>query len=275
MSDSGGHWYLRDGSPCHQVANKTGGKRDFNLRWDRRLKAVPSVTTVLRVIDKEALNNWRVEQGILAALTLPRIPDEPELAYLERVKQDSRQQSQDAAAEGTRIHCAVDDHFSGRDFPEKYQPHVKATLVEIARLFPNVNDWVSEKSFAHPLGFGGSCDLHSTEVFVAADHKGKDGELWTDGDHVYARLTQDGEVKDKRCDYDQNWQLAPYLVGLGLADPNEPSTFKQAAAIFISRTHPGSVSGRIFSAAEMYHGWRIFAAALQLWKLLKNYDGAF
>lgn len=276
MSDTGGHWYLRDGTPCHQVvAKSTGGMRNFNLRWDRKLGAVPSVTTILKIIDKPQLTDWLIEQAIMAALTMPKRDDEAEDDYLARIKQDSRQQVQDAAAEGTRIHCASEDHFGGKPYPERYQPHVAAILVELKRLFPDVDDWVSEKSFAHRLGFGGSCDLHSPGWRVASDYKGKDGELWTDGRNVFAKVMEKGELKDKRCDYDQNWQLAPYQVGFGLADPSDPSSFQPAAAIFVSRTHPGSVCGRLYTSEEMYAGWRVFEAALELWKRVKGYDGAF
>jgi len=35
----------------------------------RKLAAIPSVTTYLQVLDKPALNTWKVEQGVHAVMT--------------------------------------------------------------------------------------------------------------------------------------------------------------------------------------------------------------
>lgn len=278
MSDSGGHWYLRDGTPSHQVRARDGSMRGFNLRWDRKLKAVPSVTTILGVIAKPALENWKVEQGILSALTLPRIEGEEEQKYLDRVKDDSKRQAIKAAEEGTRIHRAIEAYFDGKNFPDKYIPHIDATLLKLRELFPNVNDWISEKTFAHSSGFGGSCDLHSPSTGICIDYKGKDGDFT----EVSA---YDG--KPKKLAWDQHWQLAAYQVGLRLVDPFPAQQlpngnwmypipdFRECANIFISRTHPGCVASHVWSADEMAQGWGVFEAALTLWKRLRGYDGSF
>jgi len=266
-----GHWYRRDGSPCYTVPNKSGGERGINLRWDRGLKLVPSVTTVLTVIAKPALEKWKVEQGILSALTLPRIPDEPEEVYLARVMDDSKQQALNAAAEGTRIHRAIEAHFDGRDYPERFVPHVAATLAEIKRLFPDVDDWISEKTFAHPLGFGGATDLHSPSTGIVVDYKGRDGDF----------TEVDAYGKQKKLAWDQHWQLAAYQVGLGIRPfqtfDMDPPLFSptQCANIFVSRTHPGKVASHVWSADDIAYGWEVFSKALDLWKSLKRYDASW
>ncbi len=262
-----GHWYKRTGEPCYTVPNKSGGERGINLRWDRHLKLVPSVTTVTQVIAKPALENWKVDQGILSALTLPRDADEPEAAYIARVKLDSKQQALQAAAEGTRIHRAIEAHFAGHTYPEEYLPHVRATLIEINRLFPDVHDWVSEKSFAHPLGYGGAVDLHSPSTGIVVDYKGKDGDF----------TETDAYGKPKKLAWDQHWQLAAYQVGLELVTGGSGKLIehKPCANIFVSRTHPGKVASHLWSEEEIAEGWSVFEAALLLWKRLRKYDGSF
>src|SRR5690606_5641932 len=108
-----GHWYDRNGRPCYQQTTGKGGVRATDLRDGRKLGLVPSVTTVLSVLAKPALETWKVKQGILAALTLPRNPYESDDAYLARVLEDSREQAKAAAEEGTRIHDACECAMRG------------------------------------------------------------------------------------------------------------------------------------------------------------------
>jgi hypothetical protein len=141
--------------------------------------------------------------------------------------------------------------------------HAIAAQAELKRLFPHVSDWVTEKAFAHPMGYGGKCDLHSPSTGIVVDYKTKDGDF-SDG---------------KKLAWDQDWQLAAYQIGLGLAGgrsgADDLSDFHPCAAIFISRTHPGRVASHTWNENDIRQGWQVFHAALQLWKLLKGYDGGF
>lgn len=246
------HWYSRTGHPAYEVVGGNGLPRPTQLSDARRLGLVPSVTTVLSVIAKPQLETWKVKQAILAALTLPRLPDESDDAYLARVLADSQQQARDAADEGTRIHDAIERHFQGRWYPDKYRLHVEAVCQVLAERFPNVSDWVAEKSFAHPMGYGGKVDLHSPSTGIVVDFKGKDGDF-SDG---------------KKLAYDQHFQLAAYQVGLELPR-------NVCANVFVSRTHPGKVAAHVWKVSDIEHGWAVFEAALMTWKRLRKFDPAF
>lgn len=252
MSMDSGHYYLRDGSPCYEQPTKAGGTRGINLRWDRHLGLVPSVTTVLQVLAKPQLETWKVRQGILAALTLPRNEGECDDDYLARVLADSKEQAKAAAEEGTRIHDAIEKSFIGGNVPAQYTKHVEATRSRIAELFPSVSDWRAEESFAHPSGYGGKVDLHSPSTGIVIDYKGKDGDF-SDG---------------KKLAYDQHYQLSAYQHGLGLV-PNV------CANIFVSRMHPGCVAHHLWTPEELADGLGIFMDSLALWKRLKHYDSSF
>lgn len=243
------HWYSRDNRPCYEVEKKAGGMRPTTLADARKMQLVPSVTTVLGIIAKPQLETWKVRQGILAALTLPRATDEQEDAWLARVLDDSREQAKAAAEEGTRIHDQIERSYRGLSVQEDYRPHVEATRAKVAELFPHVDDWVAEQSFACSQGFGGKTDLHSPSTGIVVDFKGKDGDF-TDG---------------KKLAYDQHWQLAAYNKGLGLP----PS---QCANIFVSRTHPGCVAAHAWTAKDVAEGWEVFEAACGLWRALKRFD---
>lgn len=250
--EDGGHWYTREGAPCYEQRTKAGGVRPTSLSDARKQGLVPSVTTVLKVIDKPQLTAWCVDQGILAALTLPRIEGESEAAFLSRVREDGKAQARGAAEEGSRIHDAIECYFKGRDVPAPYRLHVAGVIAELARLFPAVTDWRAEDAFAHPLGFGGKVDLHSPSTGIVVDFKGKDGDF-SDG---------------RRLEYDQHWQLAAYQVGLRL-----PRAV--CANVFFSRTHPGCTESHLWKSADIDAGWQVFEAALRLWKACKQFDSAF
>lgn len=246
------HWYSQTGEPTYEVKAASGAMRPTTLRDARKLGLVPSVTTVLAVKAKPALETWKVRQGILAALTLPRIDGETESAWLDRIMADSRQQAIDAADEGTRIHDAIERSYKGQIVPEQYRPHVKAARDEVDHLFPGVTDWTAEASFAHESGYGGKVDLHSPSFGHVVDFKGKDGDF-SDG---------------KKLAYDQNEQLGAYHRGLYL--PNA-----ECANVFVSRTHPGKAIGHKWSSADVADGCRIFMASLRLWQCVRGFDSAF
>jgi len=250
--EESGHWYTRSGAPCYTVPAANGTPRGTTLRDARKLSLVPSVTTVLQCIAKPQLETWKVKQGILAALTLPRAASESEDAYLARILDDSKQQAKAAAEEGSRIHDAIECHFLGRAFPERYQPHVEGVRAEIARLFPGIVDWIVESSFAHPSGYGGKIDLHSPSTGIVIDHKGKDGDF----------------ADKKKLAYDQHFQLAAYQYGKGL---------KRApcANLFFSRTHPGKVASHVWPTGDITEGLSVFLCALSLWKAIKGFDPGF
>ena len=248
MGTDSQHWYLADGSPFFEVKAKDGHMRSVTIKDARKVHAVPSVTTVLSIVAKPQLEAWKVRQGILAALTLPRIDGESEEQWLARINADSREEAKTAAEEGSRIHEALEADRRGQTYPERYQPHVAAVRAEIGKLFPGVTDWIPEARFAHPDGFGGMCDLHSPSTGICLDYKGKDGDF-ADG---------------KQLAFDQHWQLAGYQRGLKLREA-------PCASLFVSRTHPGKIASHVWSIEDMREGQRVFDAALALWKAIKHY----
>lgn len=247
-----GHFYERDGTPRYYVKAKNGSLRDSTLADARKNEWLPSVTEILNVVAKPQLEVWKVNQGIMAALTLPRWDDEPEADYLKRIMADSKQQAKDAAEEGTRIHDQIERSYKGLRVEEYYKPHVEAARAKVDELFPGVTDWVAEESFGSPLGYGGKVDLHSPSTGHVVDFKGKDGDF-SDG---------------KKLAYDQHWQLSAYQQGLIVPTAD-------CANVFVSRTHPGMAAAHKWTADEMAQGWAVFSAALKLWMAIKKFDPSF
>ena len=122
-----GHWYTKEGTPAYTTIGKTG-EQPTTLRDARKLGLLPSVTTIIGQLSKAGLNTWLQQQVLLAALTLPRLPDEPESEWLSRVMQDSKATGREAAERGTAIHAIIQGYFE-----QVYMPEKPAYLDEIGR----------------------------------------------------------------------------------------------------------------------------------------------
>jgi hypothetical protein len=242
-----GHFYDAAGRPFYTIIGANGQERPTTLRDARKLNLYPSVTTITKCAAAPGLVNWMVDQAILAALTLPRMEGEPEAEWLVRVKRDSKETARKAADKGTQIHGAIEKHFLGQAPDGEMWPHVKAATQCLKETFGDVH-WSAEKSFAHRLGFGGKCDLHSPADRIVVDFKGKD-------------FTDPAECKQ----YDEHlMQGAAYLMGFGLM----PGRF---ANIFISRNKPGLAVCVEAPAEDIARGWRMFHKLLEFWQEQNRY----
>ena len=85
-----GHWYTKDGEPMYEIVGSNGKIRATTLRDAKKIGLVPSVTTIIGQLNKPALIGWAQKQVLLSALTLPRLPNEDEESYIERILQDSK-----------------------------------------------------------------------------------------------------------------------------------------------------------------------------------------
>lgn len=130
------HWYYTDGRPCYELEKKDGkGMKAPTLADARKLQLLPSVTNILRVLDKPALNDWKVEQGVLAVLTTPRLPGETDDAFVHRVLHVDRVQDQEmttARDKGTAIHDALESYFFGTEYDPALKPWIEPAAKAIA-----------------------------------------------------------------------------------------------------------------------------------------------
>lgn len=155
-----GRWYDPEtGEPKHTVIAKGNGlPRPATLADARREGWVPSVTSILKILDRPALTDWRIEQSCLATLTAPRLPDEALDAFVHRVLHVERHQDQErdlAADRGKAIHQAMQDMAAGLPVQPDLLPFVEGP-------------WAFLKMYGSPLetecvlvgdGYAGRTDL--------------------------------------------------------------------------------------------------------------------
>ena len=234
-----GHWYDRNGEPQYTIIGANKKERPTTLRDARKLDLVPSVTTIIRMAAAPGLERWKAEQVLMAALTLPRVKQEPESTWIKKVWDDSKMQARLAAERGTAIHAAIEKAHRHEAFEPELTPFVAATLDTVEARFPGVS-WSSEKSFAHPSGYGGKIDLHSKDI--VGDYKTKDGDLES--------------VKV----YDEHFmQIAAYAHGLGMSKA-------VGFIVFVSRQLPARARLIEFDSQDLRRGWLMFSSLLEFWK---------
>jgi hypothetical protein len=242
-----GHWYTRQGMPAYTTIGKTG-ERPTTLRDARKEGLLPSTTTIINILDKAGLTNWKLQQVLLAALTLPREPNELEQDWLARVMKDSRETGYKAANRGTEIHGIIESWFE-----QVYMPEKPAYLDAIDSTLKNAfgdQTWLCEKSFAHPLGFGGRVDLVSKPIngqgtgFVV-DFKTKDTDL--DKVDVY---------------FEHELQLSSYREGLNL--PNA-----RCAILFVNGT-TNQVKLVEIEEPQLQKSWECFQHLLRVYQIKNN-----
>lgn len=128
------HFYYPDGRPAYEIEKKDGGMRPVTLADARKLNLLPSVTTILKVLDKPALNTWREEQVALSVLTTPRYIGESLDEYVFRCLHTERQQDQEgqkARDRGTEIHAALEKLFKGEEVSPEILPWVKPAFQQL------------------------------------------------------------------------------------------------------------------------------------------------
>jgi hypothetical protein len=246
-TEASGHWYDENSNLIESVPYADGrpGKK-VTLREARTLNLCPGVTSVLKEKAQPGLERWKSNQRVLAALTLTRQPDENDEAFLARVDADAAAQAAQAAEEGSRIHAALEDAFSGNEYDARYTDHVRGVdLLLRDALGPQV--WLAEQSVVHRYGYATKLDLHSDEWLL--DYKGKDGDA--------ARLRAERT-------FDSHWmQLAAGREALGKG--------LRCGIVYVSRTHPGACHLVEVTEKDLTKGWDMFKACLRLWQASRNY----
>lgn len=233
------HWYTADGRPMYEVMAKNGKPRPATLRDARKLNLRPGVSTITNCMAKPGLDAWKQKQVLLAALTLPKIDGETEDAYIARIMADSKEQGKKAAERGTSIHESIEKFYTDRSWNDEHGPYVYGTAEKIRAIFGQ-QQWLAEKTFAAPLGYGGKTDLACPDIVLDVKTKEFDADHLPDAfdEHVI--------------------QLAAYRVGLQMPRA-------QCANVFVSANNPGLVHVVIHDEEALVRGMKMFIGLLDYW----------
>ena len=270
---------MKDGSPCHHVnysdKKRAGEMRPTTLADARKLSLLPSVTTVDKLIVNKALESWKIENAILAALTLPRIDGETDDMFAARVAKDSLETASAAAAFGTCLHDCCEAYLMKRE---------KTDLAEFIPFCEPVYDFIDEQIeevigceyvVVSNLGYAGRVDTkvvlrqgRSAYNDLAAANIGFNGIAIID---FKSRKPNNGKLRSYDSD---SRQLSAYLN----AEQDSPAGGLRPTAtanLYISSVDPMAPVFRAWSQDEMTDSWKVFDATLKLWCLINKYSPAF
>lgn len=268
------HWYHHNGDPCHFVPNEAarkrgdkGAMRETTVKDARKLNLNPSVTTVTKIVDKgDFLLEWTIKQALYAAavhpdgwpkfsgLSVTLSEDHPEFVeWASKCRADAKRQVTVKAERGSILHDAMmRAHKEYHTIEPQYLAHVDGMMAMLAEQFGK-RQWRAEWTFAHPLGFGGSVDLHTEPDDpdpIILDYKFKDfGE---------------GKRAEQFVYDEHRMQLGGYRIGLIMPRA-------RCFNAFGSISDPGLVLLHEHTEADIQQGEAMFKAALALFQAKTGY----
>jgi hypothetical protein len=244
FASEAGHWYLPCGTPFYTIVGKNGKERNVTLREARPVNAVPSVSAIGGLAPAPQLVNWKLNQVIQLAAENPQGPKEGMQAYMDRIQRIFWERGQAIMDKGSDIHGAIEKAMTDTVWIPR--PEASAAIKTLGE-WAGLDSWRSEKSFCHPLGFGGKCDAHKPGFVV--DFKTK--EDFVEGQSL---KTWDNHAI----------QLAAYRHGFGLHTA-------RCAIIYISTQVPGLVQLVEVPQDDLSKGWEMFKALLLYWQAKNRY----
>ena len=226
---AGEHWYNQEGKADYGHDVKTARKRNL----------VPSVTTILGVLDKPGLNYWKMEGGIITASKMPKKEDEDDKTYSKRIMAVFYADNK-AAATGTMLH----------DFCEKQAAPVPLGFEGVCKLIReyqenNLSRVISEESFSYTdLGFGGRVDCYGLK---------KDGRRFILDWKSQAPKNGEFTVYDEWV-----YQLSAYSKG--------DAEIEHISVIISSDPKTPKIQEHIWTGEEVKDGYEVFNACKLIWQ---------
>jgi hypothetical protein len=293
MAKESGHWYDLSGKSCHTQPyadkKRAGESRPTTIKDARKLGLLPSVTSILGVLDKPQLTDWKLEQlskeyrnrinqilgranlhadDVVFALRdmMARDPDE----LHDEIVDHAFRQVEQAADAGELIHKGAELALQGLDYNHDepvFLPELKATFPLSCFIKP-VEAFVKEHGI-QPLGH---------EVRIVSKEHGYAGT--GDLPMKCPRGLGFGDFKTRKTKpgrpvtaYDtQVMQLAAYhgahFSKEFTLNPSGSSGFN----LYISTTEPGRIDAVWYEAERIQKAYHTFTSLAAVWRFLKEYD---
>jgi len=248
------HWYSKEGETAYEVMGTNGKMRDTTLRDAKKYGYSPSVTTILGIVNKEALNIWKMNQLFDAMVASPpkKFKDDgAKASYKRMVMAESARKGREAADRGTEIHDALDKYIKDGVIVEGMDQFVSPVIQLLLSRFGNV-EWIPEMSFTHPDRFGGKCDLHA-----------KPCEAFPNGVILDFKTKATENFKGVKAYQENCLQLVAYRLGFNLPKA-------ECFNLFISTHTTGDMMLHMWKEEDCKKSEVMFYHLLRYWQLNNN-----
>jgi hypothetical protein len=249
ISDQAGHWYTQNGESAHVVIGKNGNERNTTVADARKMGLYPSVTSILSILDKPQLTNWKIEQSIMASLTLPKEENETLEDYARRVVKDSKESTTKAAEHGTKMHTEMENILLGRAVSgdETLAPYI-ATFKKWAEENVEKTYWC-EKGLVG-AGYAGRCDAYV--------------KLRGVGDAII-------DLKNRKVNpkYDPFYDTDCAQLWAYRASSENPKC--ACVSVVLASNDANKITSKVWDEEELYQAGIAFCAMQKVWSWVKNY----
>lgn len=249
-------WYDKNGNPVNEVpyADPEKGMRPTTLADAKKLNLSPSVTSVIAIKSKPAINQWRENNLLLQALTLEKPKDTDLNEWAKEIVRQWEEENAKGRDLGSLVHKLIERVLRFQAFDELEIPDREKYIEAIAKLqtgdrlkdADKLRVEETERSFVSPLGFAGTID------FIGY-FEGKRSII-----DFKTQSVKNGEVAIYR---DWLMQLCAYYYG---AFTPQKDALELINVVF-STTKPGEYFVIRWPREEIVPAWVAFQASLALW----------
>ena len=247
--ESSGHWYDAEGRSAHVILGKNGKERNTTVSDARKIGLLPSVTSIIGILDKPQLTSWKIEQAIMSSLTLPKEEDETLETYARRVVKDSKESTTKAAEHGTKMHEQAENILMGRAVckDEYLQPYI-ATFKKWADENVEKTYWC-EKALVG-AGYAGRCDAYV--------------KLKGIGDAIV-------DLKNRKVNpkYEPFYDTDCAQIFAYLSASENPKA--AGVSIVLASNDSSKIMTRVWEKDELYQAGIAFCAMQKVWAWVKGY----
>lgn len=255
------HWYTKEGQAAHTQPTKSKSAKNptraTTIADAKKLGLLPSVSSVLKVINNPSLERWKCLEIVKACAGNPQFESESIEDYSHRILDMAFDVASDAADLGTRIHANIEAMLKNEVMPNADEvDYANDAVSKLEELGIKVVE--SEFCTACPFyGYAGTTDVAFTkgEICGILDFKSK--------------RTKEGEPIIPA--FGHAAQIAAYHVSYWTGG-NAILDNTVGYNIYISTTEPGRIEVVEYDAETLRDEFEMFKNALAIWRHKHGYD---
>ncbi len=265
IASESGHWYYQDGRPCYEITGKNGKQRSPFLKEAIAMRLCPGTTTITGQTRKYGLELYGKKQTAMSALTMPRLKDETDEAFVNRIIVESAEHAGLAAERGNQLHKAIEDYIRGNITPE-WKEHLILLDKTLQQHGINIMLGQPEHSFATQIDgnwYGGKIDYHVKRISDPV----RPQDTWQDA-IVLDFKSKDKIEPKKPLIYDEHaMQIAAYGYGLfGIVTTNRDWKWEafRGINVFVG-VNDCEIRVHEHTPEDLAHGFELFRSILDFW----------